>query len=161
MRTVYKSAKEFITDCKKWCSWVLWWTESSVCDTTLWIKVHIISQTDAFITARDASAKTLKCVFNLKCFVWFVDICSQLLLESLLVVGWCTNRSLIFFFISDDETCISCYFCCVVYNSGGLFVLSWLLTIKKKLPLPFVIEYIFSLETKQLDKSKWDRLLVF
>lgn len=94
--------------------------------------------------------------FLLKCFVWFVDICSRLPLECLLVVGWCTNRSLISFIISDDETCISCYFCCVVYNSGGLFALSWLLMIKKKAATSFCDRIYFQFGNKTAKVTSCD-----
>lgn len=71
MRTVYKSAKEFIIDSKNGPVWVLCSTESSICDTTLWINVHIIFQTGAFMTGGEAvfSAKNVFSIETLFCVV--------------------------------------------------------------------------------------------
>lgn len=97
------------------------------------------------------------CFLLKRYFVRFVDICSWLPLESLLVVDWCTNRSLVFI-ISDNETCISCYFCCVVYNGGGLFALSWLLMIKKKAVTSFCDRTYFQVGSKARKVTSCDIL---
>lgn len=51
--------------------------------------------------------------------------------------------------------CISCYLC-VVYNGGGLFALSWLLTIKKKAHSPFCEMTYFHIGSKTTKVSSWD-----